>query len=74
MKKVSSLKLSQLNKNSMSYGQQSRLMAGNYCAWGDENQAANDTQGKCSCWCEMWDYYDSNVGLKTRAHLWYYVD
>ena len=67
MKKISILKLSQLSKNSMSYGQQSRLIGGNYCAWGEENQVANDTQGKCSCLCDGYDYYNTLDGISVMA-------
>ena len=60
------LKLSQLSKDSMTSRQQSQLMGGSFCYWSEENQAANDAQGKCSCACGGCDYYDAG-GLHYEA-------
>ena len=63
------LLLSQLNKDSMEPRQTSQLMGGNYCAFEEENQAANDAQGKCSCWCDRCDYYDTSWGISAMAQF-----
>ena len=66
MKKIE-MKLSQLNKDSMTERHQAQLMGGNYCYWGDANQAANDRAGVCSCICvDGYNYY-GGMGLDFMA-------
>ena len=68
MKTIAKLKLSQLNKDSMELRQMSQIMGGIYCYWGEENQKANENEGKCSCNCAGEDYYGM-FGIKEHASL-----
>ena len=69
MKKITKLKLSNLNKNSIVERQLALLMGGNYCYWGDANQAANEAEGVCSCICYGSECYytDSTYGIQNAA-------
>ena len=68
MKKVSMLKLSQINKGSMVSRQMGQLWGGNVCNFGYVNHYANYDQGKCSCQCGATgdDYYGPD-GLNADA-------
>jgi len=66
MKKNPKIILSQLSKDSIEERKQSWLIGGNYCAFGIENQVANG-DSKCSCACDVSDYYNGNDGLNFEA-------
>ena len=70
MKKISKLKIGQLNKANLEEREMNRLYGGNYCAWGPENAQANAGSGKCSCACSG-DYYGSH-GLEYLAPFFKY--
>ena len=72
MKKIKRFRLSQLNKDSMEERRIAKIMGGYHCAFGPENQSANEAEGKCSCACPSasWDYYDSTDGLNGKAQEW----
>jgi len=59
MRSIDKLKLSQLSKDSIETRQMNQLRGGIYCYWSDENQKANENEGKCSCVClaNYVDYY-----------------
>lgn len=51
MKKISVLKLGNLDKKCLEEKEMDRLVGGNECAFGTANQWANHYSGKCSCIC-----------------------
>ena len=51
MKKISVLKLGNLDKKCLEEKEMDRLVGGNECAFGTANQWANYYSGKCSCIC-----------------------
>ena len=66
--KINRIKLSQLSKNAMGDNKMKHLKGAEYyCYFVDDpyNEAANGTQGKCSCYCsDSVSYYDTSTGLK----------
>ena len=73
MKVLNSMKLSQLNKDSLSEMQMNRIVGGYYCNFGDANLYANEKEGKCSCFCDSSDYHDTNSGLNVEASQAYHI-
>ena len=69
MKRIQKIILSQLVKDSLTQRQEAQLWGGNYCYWSEENQNANDDEGKCSCWCDGFDYYDTTNGISAMAQF-----
>ncbi len=51
MKKISVLKLGNMNRENLKKREMDFLVGGNYCSNGIENQKANYYSGKCSCVC-----------------------
>lgn len=51
MKKISVLKLGNMNRENLKKREMNLLMGGNYCSDGTDNQIANAYSGKCSCFC-----------------------
>lgn len=65
MKELKKIKLNALSKLNITPREMSALQGGNYCAWGAENRAANESASTCSCKCSG-DYYGS-TGLSHTA-------
>lgn len=65
MKELKKIKLNALSKANITQREMSALQGGNYCAWGPENRAANESAGTCSCNCSG-NYYGS-TGLNHNA-------
>lgn len=62
MKKISVLKLGNVEKKSLEKREMDALVGGNYCNNGPTNQTANYTAGKCSCFCgNGWGNSSSNM-------------
>ena len=59
MKKISVLKLGNMNRENLKKREMDFLVGGNFCSNGIENQIANNYSGKCSCVCigDDEDYY-----------------
>lgn len=75
MKKIEELKLNKINKSNLEKREMSRLHGGNYCAYSDDNKAANEESGKCSCSCGSGDYYsglNSNASFYKSTTAWGY--
>ena len=70
MKKISVLKLGNLDKKCLEEKEMDRLVGGNYSAGTTANQVANTYAGKCSCMCEgsgVYSYYNT---INSEAHLY----
>ena len=72
MKKISKLKIGQLNKANLEEREMNRLYGGNYCGWNDDNRDANDKADVCSCSCYYGDYYGTS-GLDHEASFFKYT-
>lgn len=59
MKKISVLKLGNMNRENLKKREMNLLMGGNECSNGLTNQIMNTYSGKCSCICEA-EYNDSS--------------
>lgn len=66
MKKISVLKLGNMNRENLKKREMNLLMGGNYCSGDQENQVANNYSGKCSCICEA-EYNDSSSNRSEDA-------
>lgn len=68
MKKI---KLNNLNKSNLTEREMSSLQGGTYCGWGDENKAANEEAGVCSCYCGgTSEAYYNGDGLNSQASIY----
>ena len=66
MKKISVLKLGNMNRENLKKREMEFLVGGNECSNGFYNQQANNYSGKCSCICES-GYNESASNLSQDA-------
>ena len=66
MKKISVLKLGNMNRENLKKREMDVLVGGNYCSGSADNQQANNYSGKCSCICES-GYNESASNLSQDA-------
>lgn len=66
MKKISVLKLGNMNRENLKKREMEFLVGGNYCSGITANQQANVYSGKCSCICES-GYNESSSNLSQDA-------
>lgn len=66
MKKISVLKLGNMNRENLKKREMDVLVGGNYCSGDTWNQQANLYSGKCSCICES-GYNESSSNLSGDA-------
>lgn len=62
MKTLKTLKLGAISKSNLQDRDMNKIFGGTYCAWGDINYQANDSSGKCSCFCSNGYGYNSELG------------
>lgn len=66
MKKISVLKLGNMNRENLEKREMEFLIGGNECSHGVSNQIINNYSGKCSCICES-GYNESSSNLSGDA-------
>ena len=68
---IKQIKLGQLSRHALEANKMKHLKgAVYYCYWGDENKAANESQGKCSCNCaDNTSYYNTSHGLSSDGNF-----
>lgn len=67
MKKISVLKLGNMNRENLKKREMDVLVGGNYCSGGIDNQQANVYSGKCSCFCGGdWGAYSDSLSIDAK--------